>query len=84
MTDVLAWAESQDFAVSGNAGDPNTAFGAIEDALRLVGADEIIICTYVPGRSNWLESGIVSRLKEELDIPVTHLLVDGGHAAATA
>jgi len=51
-------------------------FGAIEDELRLAGADEVIISTLPPGRSNWLETGIVERLREDLDIPVTHTVVD--------
>ena len=33
----------------------------MEDALRLFGADEIIISTHPEGRSHWLEKGIVER-----------------------
>ena len=39
-------------------GDP---LQAIEDALRTFGADEIVISTHPPGRSNWLEHGVVER-----------------------
>ena len=51
------------------------ALGAIEDELRLFAADEVLISTYPPGTSNWLETNIVGRLQEELDIPVTHVIV---------
>jgi hypothetical protein len=65
-------------------GDPSTALGAIEDELRLFGADEVIISTHPPGKSNWLETGIVERLRDELDIPVTHLVVDLDRAGSVA
>jgi hypothetical protein len=72
---ALAWAEAEGVDVTGTVGDPNAALGAIEDELRLHGADEVIISTYPPGRSNWLETGVVERLRDELDIPVTHVVV---------
>jgi GABA permease len=53
--------------------DPNVA---IEDALRAFHADEIIISTHPAERSHWLERGVVERAKEEIDLPVTHVVVD--------
>jgi len=53
--------------------DPNLA---IEDALRVFPADEIIISTHPPRRSRWLERGVVKRTREEVDLPVTHVVVD--------
>jgi GABA permease len=76
LSDALAWARSEGLAVTGDIGDPNAALGAIEDALRVFGPDEVIIATLPPGRSNWLETGIVARLEDELDIPVTHLVAE--------
>jgi hypothetical protein len=49
---------------------------AMEDALRQFGADEIIISTHPPGRSNWLEKGIVERARERFTVPITHVVVD--------
>jgi hypothetical protein len=85
LADVLAWAEYQGLRATGRVGDPNVALGAIEDELRRSGADEVIISTHPPKQSNWLETGIVKRLREELDIPVTHLIaeVDSAHGAVT-
>lgn len=53
--------------------DPNVA---IEDALRVFPADEILISTHPPQRSRWLERGVVDRAREEIDLPVTHVVVD--------
>ena len=49
---------------------------AIEDALREFPADEIIISTHPPHRSRWLENGVVERARNEIDLPVTHVVVD--------
>jgi hypothetical protein len=59
----------------GRVGDsePNVA---IEDALRVFPADEIIISTHPPDRSRWLERGVVERVREEIELPVTHVVVD--------
>jgi len=76
LAGALAWARAEGIEASGKVGDPNVAFGAIEDELRVFAADEILISTYPPGMSNWLETDIVERLQAELDIPVTHVIAD--------
>jgi hypothetical protein len=53
--------------------DPNVA---IEDALRVFPADEIVISTHPQHRSRWLEHGVVDRAREEIDLPITHVVVD--------
>jgi hypothetical protein len=53
--------------------DPNVA---IEDALRVFPADEILISTHPPHRSRWLEHGVVERARNEIDLPITHVVVD--------
>ena len=73
---ALVWASAEGIQASGKVGDPNVALGAIEDELRLFAADEVLISTYPPGLSNWLETDIVRRLSDELDIPVTHVIVE--------
>jgi hypothetical protein len=75
LSSALAWARDEGFGATGKVGDPNAALGAIEDELRQHGADEVIISTYPRGKSNWLETGIVRRLRDELEIPVTHVVV---------
>jgi sirohydrochlorin ferrochelatase len=73
---ALAWARAESIGVSGRVGDASSALGAIEDELRLSGADEVMIFTLPRGKSNWLETGIVERLREDLDIPVRHEAID--------
>lgn len=53
--------------------DPNVA---IEDALRVFAADEILISTHPPDRSRWLENGVVDKARERIDLPITHVVVD--------
>jgi len=84
LNEAMQWAADEGVAASGVVGDPNVALGAIEDELRLSGADEVIVSTHPPGESNWLETGIVERLRDELDIPVTHLVVHLEAAAPAA
>jgi GABA permease len=84
LATMLAWASAEGLDATGTVGDPNVALGAIEDELRLFGADEVIISTYPAGESNWLETGIVERLREELDVPVTHVIVDREGAMVAA
>ena len=57
----------------GGDSEPNVA---IEDALREFAADEIIISTHPPERSRWLENGVVERARSEIELPVTHVVVD--------
>jgi GABA permease len=61
--------------VKGEIGDadPNLA---IEDALRLFPADEILISTHPPERSRWLEHRVVDRAREQIDLPISHVVVD--------
>src|SRR5262249_57199810 len=60
---------------SGEVGDANP-LQAMEDALRIFGADEIIISTHPEGRSNWLELGVVEHARERFAVPITHVIVD--------
>ena len=55
--------------------EPNVA---LEDALRTFRADEIVISTHPEDRSIWLEKGVVDRAREEIDLPITHVVVDLG------
>jgi GABA permease len=54
-------------------GDP---VQAIEDALRTFQPDELILSTHPPGRSHWLERGVVEKARERFELPLTHVVVD--------
>lgn len=62
--------------VTGRLGDHHDPNQAIEDALKIFPADEVIISTHPPQRSRWLESGVVETARAELPQPVTHVVVD--------
>jgi GABA permease len=73
---TLEWAHGQGFDAAGRVGDDTPPLTAIEDELRRFPADELVISTHPPGRSHWLETGLVERSREELEIPITHVIVD--------
>lgn len=67
--------ESAGLRVSSEVGDsdPNVA---IESALLRFPADELIISTHPPERSRWLERGVVERARRDVELPITHVVVD--------
>lgn len=75
MADSVAAITALGITTWGEVGDsdPNVA---IEDALRTFPADELIISTHPPQKSKWLERGVVARAREEVDLPITHVVVD--------
>ena len=73
---TLEWAHEQGFDAAGRVGDDTPPLTAIEDELRRFPANEIVISTHPPVRSHWLESGLVEQAREQLDIPITHVVVD--------
>jgi hypothetical protein len=72
---LLGKLRGEGFDADGDIGDADPV-QAMEDALRLFPADEVIISTHPVGRSNWLERDVVNRAQERFDLPVTHVVVD--------
>jgi hypothetical protein len=56
-----------------HVGDPDP-LQAIEDALRMYPADEIVVLTAPEDEASWLESGLGERTRERFALPVTHLV----------
>ena len=75
----LAWARERRIVARGEVGDPNPTT-AIGDELRAFGADELIVVTHPRDRETWQERGELTRLRRELDVPVTHVVVQNGRA----
>lgn len=75
LEDSLGTLAGNGIQATGTIGDsdPNVA---IRDALLAFGADEIVISTHPPGRSRWIEHGVVERAREEIDLPISHVVVD--------
>lgn len=69
-------------AARGQIGDGDP-LQALEDALRTFPADEIVISTHPPGRSNWLERGVVEEARARFDVPVMHVVVEDAATPAT-
>jgi GABA permease len=61
--------------VSGEIGDGDP-IQAIEDAVRTFQPDELIVSTHPPGRSHWLERGVVDKARARFNVPLTHVVVD--------
>ena len=57
---------------------------AIEDALAIFPADQLIISTHPEGRSNWLERNVVRRARERFDVPTAHVVVAGAELRIAA
>jgi len=62
-------------AAEGQVGDLDPLV-AIEDAVRTFHPDEIVVSTHPEGRSNWLERHVVTRARERLALPITHIVTD--------
>ena len=83
LEDSLSWASGAGFRATGEV-CPDGPLVAIEDQLREFAADEIVISTHPPERSNWLEVGVVEQAREHLDIPITHVVVDLARVGSSA
>jgi hypothetical protein len=57
----------------GEVGDANPVL-AIADALARFPASAIVIATHPPGQSNWLERGLIDKVRARFGLPVTHLV----------
>ena len=75
LESVVRRLERERVQVRGDIGDADP-MQAMEDALRLRPADEAIISTHPPGRSHWLEQGVVERARQRFAVPITHVVVD--------
>lgn len=75
----LAWARAQRIHARGEVGSTSPVV-AIEDELRAFGADEVIVVTHPRERETWQERDELERLRDELDVPITHLVVDDGRS----
>jgi hypothetical protein len=72
----LAWARAHRIHARGEVGSTSPVV-AIEDELRAFGADEVIVVTHPRERETWQERDELERLRGELDVPITHVVIDG-------
>jgi hypothetical protein len=84
LEESLRAMQSAGLTAHGEVGDHHEPNAALEDALRVFAADEVIISTHPPDKSRWLERGVVERARREVPLPVTHVVVDLEGEAARA
>ncbi len=75
LAESLSCLAAEGVEARGEVGDADPV-QAMDDALRTFGADEIVISTHPPGRSNWLEKEVIERARERYPVPITHVVVD--------
>lgn len=75
LDESLAAMRASGVDAAGEIGDGDP-IQAIEDAVRTFRPDELIVSTHPPGRSHWLERGVVEKARTRFDVPLTHVVVD--------
>ena len=75
LDETLSQLHAVGIQAHGEIGDEDP-LQAIEDALRTFGADEIIISTHPEGRASRLERDVVTRARERVALPITHIVID--------
>jgi GABA permease len=75
LDNTLARLRAAGVRANGHVGDADP-LRAMEDAMQLFGADEIVISTHPEERSNWLAHDLVARACARFELPVAHVVVD--------
>jgi hypothetical protein len=76
LEQTVASARRHGLDAAGRVGDPIDPFAALVDELSHYDVDEVIVATHRPERANWVESDMLERLHEELDVPLTQVVID--------
>jgi hypothetical protein len=79
---AIAALDERGVRARGEVGD-SQPMQAIEDALHDFEADELLISSHPPGESHWLETNLVERARERLDLPVAHVVTGFGLGTPT-
>jgi hypothetical protein len=73
LESAIAALRRRGIVARGEIGDADPLH-AIEDSLARFPADEIVIATLPPGRSNWIERGLVENATARFGVPIAHLV----------
>lgn len=82
LSETLAWARDHGLMATGRVGDPIDPYASLADELLRYDVDEVIIITHPPEHANWVEQGMLQRVRAELDVPVGLVVVDREHELA--
>lgn len=75
LDDSLEALAAAGIRAEGEVGDANPVT-AFQDAVAVFEPDAVVVSTHPEGRSNWLENGVVERIREHTSLPVAHVVVD--------
>jgi hypothetical protein len=75
LNTTLAQLREVGIDATGEIMDPDP-YAATMDAFNTYGADCIIVSTHPDTRSGWLRRDLIDRLRDDVDVPVEHVVVD--------
>lgn len=78
----IAQLAEEDWTVGGEVGDSDPLL-AIEDAMRQLPADEIIVISLGDGDEVWAEEDLFAQIDRRFDIPATQIVADGSAPRVT-
>jgi GABA permease len=73
LENTLRLLREEGLQADGEVGDM-LPLAAMDDALRLFEADQIVISTHPPARSRWLRRDLVAQSRRRFGVPVTHVI----------
>jgi hypothetical protein len=76
LRQTLRCAADYGIEATGVVGDPIAPLATVEDELRRYNVEEVIVATHPLTEANWVEARILERAKEELSVPIRHLVVN--------
>jgi hypothetical protein len=74
--DTVERMDEEGVDAAGDTGESDPLL-ALQDALQVFPADQVVLFTHQEGDRNWLEEGVVDEARERFDVPVEHLIVGG-------
>jgi len=83
LDEALGYLADAGVRAHGSVGDADPLH-AIDDALSGFPAEEIVIATFPPEQSHWLEKDLIERAREGTGLPVVHVMTTYGLPDAAA
>ena len=81
LATTLAWARGHGLEASGHLGDPIDPLAGLADELRRFDVDELVVATLPTATAGWVELGLLGHLRDELDLPLKHVVIDDDRPA---
>jgi hypothetical protein len=78
LATTLAWARERGLEAHGHVGDAIDPLASLADELRSFDVDRLVVTTLPTARAGWVELGMLEHLRDELDLPLTHVVIDDG------